>query len=55
MSENDQAVLTSQDDYQYGFHDKDISVFDTGKGLNEDVVRQISKIRGKATERTGHC
>ncbi|HAE16418.1 MAG TPA: Fe-S cluster assembly protein SufB [Erysipelotrichaceae bacterium] len=47
MSENDQAVLTSQDDYQYGFHDKDISVFDTGKGLNEDVVRQISKIKGE--------
>ena len=47
MSENDQAVLTSQDDYQYGFHDKDISVFDTGKGLNENVVRQISKIKGE--------
>ncbi len=47
MSENDQAVLTSQDDYQYGFHDKDISVFDTGKGLNEEVVRQISKIKGE--------
>ena len=47
MSENDQAVLTSQDDYQYGFHDKDISVFDTGKGLNEEIVRQISKIKGE--------
>lgn len=47
MSENDQAVLTSQDDYQYGFHDKDISVFDTGKGLNEEVARQISKIKGE--------
>ena len=47
MSEHDQAVLTSQDDYQYGFHDKDISVFDTDKGLNEEIVRQISKIKGE--------
>lgn len=32
-------------DYEYGFHDKDISVFNTGKGLNEEVVRTISKMK----------
>ncbi len=29
-------------DYQYGFSDPDTSVFKTQRGLNEDVVRQIS-------------
>ena len=26
--------------------DKDVSVFKTPKGLNEDIVREISKIKG---------
>ena len=47
MSENNNEVLASQDDYQYGFIDKDISIFDTGKGLNEEVVRTISKIKNE--------
>ncbi|MBE6123000.1 MAG: Fe-S cluster assembly protein SufB [Solobacterium sp.] len=47
MSEADQSVLRSQDEYQYGFHDRDISVFDTGKGLSEEVVREISRIKGE--------
>jgi Fe-S cluster assembly protein SufB len=29
-------------DYQWGFHDKDVSVFRTEKGLSEEVVRAIS-------------
>ncbi|NTW44950.1 MAG: Fe-S cluster assembly protein SufB [Anaerolineaceae bacterium] len=29
-------------DYQYGFSDPDTSIFKTQRGLNEDVVRQIS-------------
>jgi Fe-S cluster assembly protein SufB len=29
-------------DYQYGFSDPDTSIFKTKRGLNEDVVRQIS-------------
>ena len=46
MSEsNNNEVFASQDDYRYGFADKDISIFDTGKGLNEEVVRTISKIK----------
>ncbi|WP_088810342.1 MULTISPECIES: Fe-S cluster assembly protein SufB [Listeria] len=32
-------------EYQYGFHDKDTSVFRTERGLTEDVVREISKIK----------
>ena len=30
-------------EYKYGFSDKDVSVFKTKKGLNEDVIRAISK------------
>lgn len=33
------------DEYQYGFHDKDTSVFRTERGLTADVVREISKIK----------
>ena len=38
-------VISSQDDYQYGFKDKDVSVFSTGKGLTEAIVRQISAMK----------
>ncbi|KGP72528.1 Fe-S cluster assembly protein SufB [Pontibacillus yanchengensis] len=29
-------------EYQYGFHDKDVSIFRTQRGLTEDIVREIS-------------
>jgi Fe-S cluster assembly protein SufB len=29
--------------YAYGFHEKDISTYTTGKGLSEDVIRAISE------------
>ncbi len=46
MSErDDQSVITSQDDYQYGFRDEDVSVYNTGKGLTEEIVREISRIK----------
>lgn len=32
---------------EYDFIDEDVSVFNTGKGLNEEVVREISKIKGE--------
>ncbi|MGJ8730779.1 Fe-S cluster assembly protein SufB [Listeria aquatica] len=32
-------------EYQYGFHDKDTSVFRTERGLTEKVVREISSIK----------
>ena len=34
-----------QEDYKYGFKDEDTSIIDTGIGLTEDVVRQISKLK----------
>ena len=44
MSESrNQEILSAQDDYKYGFSDKDISIFDTGKGINDEVVRTISR------------
>ncbi len=34
-------------DYKYGFVTKTKNVIDTGKGLNEDVVRMISKLKNE--------
>ncbi len=44
MSElKNEDVLSSQDDYKYGFHDDNVkTIHETGKGLTEDIVRQIS-------------
>ena len=33
------------EDYQFGFHDEVTSVFTTGTGLSEDVVREISRVK----------
>ena len=41
----DEKEIKLSKDYEYGFHDKDVSVFNTGKGLNEEVVRTISKAK----------
>ena len=38
---------TFEEEYAYGFKDEDVSIFDTGVGLNEDVVREISKSKGE--------
>lgn len=38
-------VLKAQDEYKYGFHDQDVSIYNTGKGLNEATVRAISGIK----------
>ena len=38
---------TFEEEYAYGFKDKDVSIFNTGVGLNEDVVREISKSKGE--------
>ncbi|MFV0480345.1 MAG: Fe-S cluster assembly protein SufB [Anaerorhabdus sp.] len=40
-------VIKSQDDYKYGFKDEDQSVYKTGKGLTEVVVREISRIKNE--------
>ena len=42
MSKHEEDVLQSQDQYKYGFHDDDVSIYKTGRGLNEEVIREIS-------------
>jgi Fe-S cluster assembly protein SufB len=39
--------LKGLDKYKYGFSDPDVSVFKTRKGLDQDVVRQISQMKGE--------
>lgn len=39
--------LNLNDEYKYGFKDKDESIFSTGKGLSEDVVKAISKAKNE--------
>ena len=36
-----------QEDYKYGFKDKDVSILKTDIGLNEDIIRQISKLKNE--------
>ena len=45
MSNEKDIALSSE--YEYGFHDKDVSVYKTQKGLNEETVRTISKIKNE--------
>jgi len=40
---HDQDIENIVGDYKYGFKTETKSVFDTGKGLTEDIVRMISK------------
>ncbi len=45
MAETD--FLEHMGDYRYGFSTPDVSVYNTGKGLNEQVVRNISARKGE--------
>ena len=44
MSKDD---IKFQEDYKFGFKDEDVSTFKTEKGLNENVIRQISQMKGE--------
>ena len=35
------------EEYKFGFHDDVEPVFSTGEGLTEEVVREMSKIKGE--------
>ncbi|MFV0396150.1 MAG: Fe-S cluster assembly protein SufB, partial [Coprobacillaceae bacterium] len=35
------------EEYAYGFNDGDVSVFKTEKGINEEVVKEISKVKNE--------
>jgi Fe-S cluster assembly protein SufB len=48
MSSEPQAqFLDELGDYRYGFSDKDVSVFHTRRGLDREVVEQISAMKGE--------
>ena len=44
MSKDD---IKFQEDYKYGFKDEDVSIVKTDIGLNEDIIRQISKLKNE--------
>lgn len=42
MSKED---IILEDSYKYGFHDEDVSLYNTGKGLTKEIIEEISKIK----------
>ena len=44
---SDTKILEGIGDYKYGFHDPDALVFKSRKGLNQEVVEQISAMKGE--------
>jgi Fe-S cluster assembly protein SufB len=44
---SDVRSLEGMDGYKYGFRDKDVSLFQTPKGLRRDVVEKISSLKGE--------
>jgi Fe-S cluster assembly protein SufB len=44
---SDVEVLEGIGQYQYGFRDPDVSIFKTRKGLDREVVEQISAMKGE--------
>ncbi|WP_099159994.1 MULTISPECIES: Fe-S cluster assembly protein SufB [Virgibacillus] len=37
--------MPEMEEYKYGFHDKDVSVFRSGKGLTPEIVKEISRMK----------
>ena len=46
MNDN-KDIIKNQEEYAYDFKDEDISIFNTGKGLNKDVIRAISNAKNE--------
>jgi Fe-S cluster assembly protein SufB len=44
---SDEKLIESFGDYKYGFKDPEVHVFKSRKGLDEDIVRQISEMKGE--------
>ena len=40
-------IINTADDYKYDFKDEDVTIFNTGKGLSEDVIKAISKAKNE--------
>ncbi|AIF44047.1 Fe-S cluster assembly protein SufB [Virgibacillus sp. SK37] len=37
--------MPEMEEYKYGFHDRDVSVFRSGKGLTREIVEEISRMK----------
>ena len=44
MDDKTKASEIVDEQYKYGFKNKDVSILSTGKGLNEDIVKEISSL-----------
>jgi Fe-S cluster assembly protein SufB len=44
---NDEKLIESIGEYQYGFKDPEVHVFKSRKGLDEEIVRQISEMKNE--------
>ena len=44
---NGRNKMKKERDYAFGFHDDVKPLFSTGKGLTEEVVREISEIKNE--------
>ncbi|MGL5978404.1 MAG: Fe-S cluster assembly protein SufB [Erysipelotrichaceae bacterium] len=40
-----EKIIPTNDDYKYGFHDEDVSIYKTKKGLTREIVEEISTIK----------
>lgn len=47
MNNQNKEIINTADDYKYDFKDEDVTVFNTGKGLSEEVIRQISAAKNE--------
>ncbi|MBN2299667.1 MAG: Fe-S cluster assembly protein SufB [Acholeplasmataceae bacterium] len=47
MDDNKKKIDAIIGDYAYGFHTENTPVFNTGKGINEDIVKIISKYKNE--------
>jgi len=43
----DNNELKLEEEYKYGFKDDDVSVYKTKKGLTEEIVREISRLKNE--------
>jgi Fe-S cluster assembly protein SufB len=44
---NDERLLENIGDYKYGFKDPEVHVFKSRKGLDQDIVKDISRMKGE--------
>ena len=40
-------------EYKYGFHDKDVSIFRSKRGLTQEIVEEISEMKERAAMDAG--